>query len=596
MDALLEEGIFALLPEASRDMLLALSPLDRFTWDQAAFLFGEGGDVSAVLPDLRKKNSFITFDEANGTYALHSLFRQYLRERFENLPEKRRKAVYSRMADWFIRQKEAVPAIEFRHAAGEYESALEILESDMSRNLVTEKSRFFVDLFKACPEEILDRHMGAAFKYAIAAFAAGDYQAFGSQLAWIGKKCAARMAEKGEGDPEARIWRGELEFLLSLAAYNDIAAMSGHHRKANELLGRPTNLFGPESPWTLGCPSALFMFHRASGKLDAELALMDECLPHYYALASMHGAGGEHLMRAEALYNRGDITDAAVSCHRALAMARGNNQLSVVLACLFLLLRLALLDGDYEKAANMAREMRGLIREKRDFFLLHTVDLCEGWLYAFTGDLKNIPDWLRFGAGGESKLYTFAGGYYYVAHGHILLLAGEYATVNGLFAWLLQSGVFANHLMFTVYAHVYMAAAHTALGSRAEADASLRAALDLALPDKLYMPFAENADFLPQLKDLRRKKSLREGVTRILDLSTALEKSRKSIAARYFADDTPPLSKRERELVRLALTDMAYKDIAAACGLAPSSVKRYFAALYKKLGISSREQLQRRFS
>ena len=338
------------------------------------------------------------------------------------------------------------------------------------------------------------------------------------------------------------------------------------------------------------------MFHRASGKLDAELALMDECLPHYYALASMHGAGGEHLMRAEALYNRGDITDAAVSCHRALAMARGNNQLSVVLACLFLLLRLALLDGDYEKAANMAREMRGLIREKRDFFLLHTVDLCEGWLYAFTGDLKNIPDWLRFGAGGESKLYTFAGGYYYVAHGHILLLAGEYATVNGLFAWLLQSGVFANHLMFTVYAHVYMAAAHTALGSRAEADASLRAALDLALPDKLYMPFAENADFLPQLKDLRRKKSLREGVTRILDLSTALEKSRKSIAARYFADDTPPLSKRERELVRLALTDMAYKDIAAACGLAPSSVKRYFAALYKKLGISSREQLQRRFS
>ena len=595
MDELLDAGIFSLLPEASRELLLTLSPLDRFTREQAAFLFDGNGDVSAVLLDLQRKNSFIAYDTANGTYALHSLFRQYLQERFGNLPAERQKAVYSRMADWFIRQKDASSAIEACHAAGEYERALEILESDMSRNFVTEKARFFVDLFAACPEEVKDRHMGAAFKYAIAAFAAGNYQAFGGQLAWIGKKCAARVAEKGEDDPEAKIWRGELEFLLSLAAYNDIRGMSDHHRKANELLGRPTRQFGPESPWTLGCPSVLFMFHRTPGKLDEELADMDECLPHYYTLASMHGAGGEHQMRAEALYNQGDFTNAAVSCHRALAMARGNNQLSVMLACRFLLLRLALLDGNYEKATGMAREMHGLIREKRDFFLLHTVDMCESWLHAFTGELHHIPDWLRFGAGEEGKLYTFAGGYYYVIHGHILLLAGEYAAVTGLFTWLLQSGAFANHLMFTVYAHIYMAAANTALGRQAEARAALRAALDLALPDKLYMPFAENADFLPQLKDLRRKKSLREGLTRILDLSTALEKSRKSIAARYFADDTPPLSKRERELVRLALTDMAYKDIAAACGLAPSSVKRYFAALYKKLGISSREQLQRRF-
>lgn len=598
MNELLDEGIFSLLPEASRDLLLALSPLDCFTREQAEFL-SERGDVAAALADLRRKNSFIAFDKANGTYALHSLFRQYLQERFESLPEERRKAVHSRLADWFMRQKEAVAAIEFRHKAGEYERALEILESDMSRNLVTEKSRFFVELFKACPEEVLDRHMGAAFKYAIAAFAAGDFQSFGTQLAWIGKKSAARAMEKGEGDPTAKFWRGELEFLLSLAAYNDIRAMSGHHRKANELLGRPTALFGPESPWTLGCPSVLFMFHKTPGKLDEELADMDECLPHYYTLAAMHGAGGEHQMRAEAAYNRGDFTSAAVFCHRALAMARGNNQLSVTLCSQFLLLRLALLGGDCEKATALMREMRGLIREKRDFFLLHTVDLCESWLHAFTGKLRDIPDWLRFGAGEERKLYTFAGGWYYVLHGHILLLAGEHAAVTGLFSWLLQSGAFANHLLFTIYAHIYMAAAHTALDSRTEAEASLRAALDLALPDKLYIPFAENADFLPQLKTLSRKKPYRESVRRIIRLALSIGK----LHAGTWHSDMPPtasgdlsaLTEREREFAEHALGGKTYPEIAAALGLAPTTVKRAFGGIYKKLGVHSREQLAAKF-
>lgn len=606
VDALLEEEIFSLLPESARELLLILSPLDRFTREQAEFLFGGNGDVAAALSGLQRKNSFIAFDAADKTYALHSLFRHYLRERFEAFPLERRQAVYSRLADWFIQRKEAVPAIEACHAAGEYERALDILESDMSRNLVTEKSRFFVELFRACPEEVLDRHMGAAFKYAIAVFAAGDYAAFASQLAWIRGKCAARAAEKGEDDPEAMAWRGELEFLLSLAAYNDIAAMSGHHRKANGLLKRPTKLFGPDSPWTLGCPSVLFMFHKTPGKLDDELALMVDCLPHYYALASMHGAGGEHQMRAEALYNRGDFTGAALTCRFAQAMAWANGQVSVLLCCLFLRLRLALVEDRVDEAVAVVREMREAIRERRNFFLLHTVDLCESHIHAFTGELENVPDWLRFGSGGENRLYTFAGGYYYIAHGRILLRSGEYAAVAGLFAWLLQSKVFASHLMFTVYAYLYLSAAKAGLGRKTEAAESLGAALNLALPDGLYMPFVENAEFLPQLKTLSRKQPYRNGVRRILHLAFSYGKHRQG----WPEDGTPAkqcgkqsgkhsalslLTKRERELVCHALTGKTYPEIAAVLGLAPSTVKRAFGTIHKKLGVNSREQLTSRF-
>lgn len=136
--------------------------------------------------------------------------------------------------------------------------------------------------------------------------------------------------------------RGELEMLLALAEYNDIAAMSVRHRRAWELLGRPTGLYPPESTWSMGCPSVLFMFHRESGKLREEIRLMRECMPHYYKAADWHGAGGELLFEAEALYMAGDFSEALRLCRQAETVAALHGQLCNTLCALFLRARLAL--------------------------------------------------------------------------------------------------------------------------------------------------------------------------------------------------------------------------------------------------------------
>lgn len=591
VNALLEEEVYASLPEQTRELLLLLSPLEHFTREQAEFLFGETYGVPAILRDLQWKNSFLTRNAENKKYTIHGMLRQYLRERFGQLPHERRTDAHIRMAQWFEHVNDVCQAIKAWQAAGEYERALCLLENNATHNLVTATAGFFTELFRECPEEILDRHMGAAFKNALAAFVTGDQAAFTSQLDWIKKKCAALAAEKGDADPEAVSWKGELELLLSFAAYNDIRAMTKHHRNANALLGRPTRLYGPESAWTLGCPSVLFMFHRTKGKLDEELALLKESLPHYYTLTSMHGAGAEHLMQAEVLYSRGEFANAAVACGRAEAMARGNGQTGIVLCCLFLRARLALLEGKREKAAALTQTMRGMAGKKTALFLQDMVALCEGYLHAVTGNPEQIPEWLHFGLGGEEKLPAPAGGYYYVAHGQVLLLANEYADAAGLFAWLLESGAFRNNLMFAIHAHLYIAAASTGLGLRAEADEALRAALDLALPDRLYMPFVENAVFLPQLNAMNREQPLAQGIRHIVSLAASLKTFHKGNTVHRLRGDISLLTRRERELAQLSLTGMTFKEIAAALNLAPSTVKRAFATMYKKLGINSREQL-----
>ncbi|MCL2123974.1 MAG: hypothetical protein FWH34_07755, partial [Desulfovibrionaceae bacterium] len=421
----IRETVYASLSAEVRDLLFSLTPLEGFTAVQASRL--HKSDATALLGELTGKNAFVAYDRQSKAYSLHAIFRQFLLALFHDdaiLPPERRRRIYRACGEMLKDAGDLASAMEAWHKAGEFERALAVLESDMSRNMVTERAGLYVAMFKDCPEEILERHIGASFKYAIAAFSAGDFQAFGTRLAWLAQRCAA-LPPGSEGDR----WRGELHVLLALTEFNDIEAMSRHHRLALTLLkGETTRLYAPTSPWTLGCPSVLFMFHRESGRLRDELRHMRECMPYYYLLTENHGEGAEFLMEAESLYNAGEFGQAAQTCTTALDRAELRGQLDNEFCALFLQMRLALLAGDAKalfgdgKNLGLMPAMRGLIAERRDFYLLHTADVCEGWLYAALSLYDNIPEWLCEPLGGDSPLYAFAKGYYYLVHGRARLL------------------------------------------------------------------------------------------------------------------------------------------------------------------------------
>ena len=471
--------------------------------------------------------------------------------------------------------------MEQYHAARDFEKALSVMERDMARNLVTENAAFFTRMFQDCPEEILDRHPVAGFKYALAALSASDFPAFAAQCARLSRQIAALT----ESDPKTDTLRGELEMLLALTEYNDIAAMSARHKKALTLLGRPTRLYPPESSWTLGCPSVLYMFHRESGKLKDETRLLRESMPCYYKAASHHGAGGEHLFEAEALYHAWDFVASAQVCRKAEVAAERHNQVCNTLCAMFLRLRLAFASGDFSRARGFVGAMRGLITKRQDYFLLHTADLCAGWLYGHLGCTDKIPDWLR--ESGDKRLYSFARGAYWLAHGRALLLAGDHAGVEALFSDLPQEPLYARHRLFFIYAHIYLAAAEQGRGEGKQAVRTLRLALDAALPDTLFMPFVENSEYiLPALKTLKRERR-REGVNRILALAQLWDKHRETMR-------TPAghsLSRKDSELARLAAEGKTFREIAISRGLSEGTIRNRFSALYKRFGVRGLDAL-----
>ncbi|MDR2945661.1 MAG: LuxR C-terminal-related transcriptional regulator [Candidatus Adiutrix sp.] len=593
MKETVRKTVYAPLSAEAKALLFALAPLERFTVSRAGRLYGS--NPAALLEELTNKNAFVAFDPKSGAYSLHAIFRQFLMELFLDdafVPQARRREIYRACGDALMDAHDIAPAMEAWYRAGDFEHALTVIEQDMSRNLVVERASFYIAMFRDCPEEILAKHLGAAFKYALALFIAGDFPAFGAQMGWLAQRCAA--LPPGEGDR----WRGELHVLMALAAFNDIKAMSAHHQKALKLLGGPTRLYGTDSYWTLGCPSVLFMFYRESGALAETLRQMRECLPHYYQLAQHHGAGGEYLMEAEALYGAGEFAGAESVCRAGLGMADRHSQLGNVFCALFLQMRLALLRGDAgalfgrgEKPGLM-EEMRGLITTNLDYFLLHTADLCEGWLYAALGLPDNIPRWLRVKPGDDSPLYAFAQGYYFIVHGRALLLNGEHDGVIALFGNMLRAGAFSKNLLFSVYAHIYLTAAYHKTKQSQAALAALKTTLDAALPDALYMPFAENYDLIgPLLTKVLPGKGFT--AARIAELGQQIAGSRQAIVTAVLGRFT--LTSREREIADLAVAEDGYsvEEIATRLHISPNTVKARLKAVYQKTGSSSRLALKK---
>ena len=530
---LMEQEVYAPLSSAAKSFLFSLYPAERFSLEQAVFL-DTSEDTEDLLQELLQKNSFVLYDPATRTYALQSILRAFLKERFEALPISQQRAFNRRSGDWFMGRGEITAAIAAYYAAGDYEKCLCILEADMTNNMVTENAHLFVRFFKTCPDEILDRHVAAGFKYALAAYISGDEATFDCCLAWLTEKCASMPAD----DPASLAWRGELHMLRALESYNDIEAMSEHFRAAHELLKGPTRLYGEQAAWSMGSPSVLFMFYRRSGGLAEALGQVREAMPHYYNLAYYHGAGCDLAMEGEMLYSRGDFAAAEILCHKARLEAARHDQLGTLFCSMFLHMRLALLRGAWREAEEMFAEMRGMITQGRDYYLLQTVDLCRGAMYGHLGRLEDMPEWLRLEDNPQGSLYIFAGGYYYLIHGRALLLAGENAKVVAIFDGLLEDKALAKYRLFEVYACIYIAVAYRRMGNEPAARAALRQALKTALPDQMYMPFVENSDLLGVLLHTDPCRAGDDdyagGLKRIAELSAVWQAALDDIRSQYF--------------------------------------------------------------
>lgn len=587
---LMDLELFSRLSEDAQNFLYAVCPLGTFDFQQADFVWTRE-NTRQIITDLRFKNAFVMYNDQTGRFYIHSIFLQFLERRLKRLPDRVREEIYARCGDYFLQEKDYDTAMRYYFAGDRFEQLLAALCLDQGNSISQARWPFYHVVLERCPAETGKRQLKAVAILVVNALLLNDMEIHERYYVFM-KDCCAELPLETPGREKLA---GVLNFIDALRAYNDIEAMGRHFQKALALAEGEIDLFTPGGPtWTMGAPSVLLMFHRDSGHLQRELAQMRAFLPIYNQVSRGHGAGGAELMEAEALFYEGKFEEARIASHAAEVVASKQGQSSNVVCALFLQARCAVVAGDRGMLEARLDEMSEHVDGQRlnGAILQKLNELSRGFLSAFTGRLDHVPAWLRSGKDMTVQVSMFAYPMFQIIYGRCLLLEQDYIKVIGQFQGLMKDRLFTRHALFVVYANIYIAAAQYALGWESRALQTLKDALDVALPDRLYMPFAESYAFIYQLLVLiKEMEPLRREIAYIVRLTDQLESGIQCMLSDGAKRRKTLLTSREQEMARLAHGGKSNTEIAGELFLAKSTVKRAMVDIFRKLGIHSREEL-----
>jgi LuxR family maltose regulon positive regulatory protein len=232
------------------------------------------------------------------------------------------------------------------------------------------------------------------------------------------------------------------------------------------------------------------------------------------------------------------------------------------------------------------------VENNRLYTLIHTIDLCNGFLNGCLGRKDQLPQWLAEGDFSSSRLYFPARAFSNIVYGRALLLRGEYLKLLGISGQFFGIASVFPSVLSNIYTFLYIGAANERISRRGEALAAVRQALELALPDRVYMPFVENCDYIkPLLEVLISEGTYRKEISRILELYTPWQQAMELINQTCFALEKPRLSERETEIAQLASEGLSNRQIGEKLFISENTVKKHLKGIFEKLGVTSRSLL-----
>ncbi len=579
---LMEQVMLESLPDRHRKFLIMNSAADMFTRSQASCVWGDD-DAAELLEYVVSRNAFIKMNE-NGFYRYHHMLLQVTRARFEALTERERLEVYSRMGEWYLKQAEYMTAGKFFFMAGAWDGLLEAVRRDRGKSVNGEHKEEFVRWSSECPPEKLANDLDAVLIMMRKLF---SFQQIPEMLRLRGILMDSLHHDMTMSEADRNNYLGECELVMSFLKYNDISAMSELHRSACSLMSRVSRTIDPQGTWTFGSPSVAMMFHRTAGMLDRENEEMHECMPYYYQMVEYHGNGAEHAMQGETYFLRGDAVNAEIACHLALNAAKRKEQYSILVDAELLRMRIAVYKGEKCDIDEVCASLREKLKHKKQYILLNTLDMCEAWMRAVTGQLDAAGarlSWIT-GDGAEQLVMNPCVPMLHTIRQQMLLTEGRYAEAAACSREYIEDAEKSGNLLCAIYMRIQLAAALDMMGSTDVAVEELARALDRATVDRIFMPFAENMRFIGSaLNKLLKKGKYKDDIAVVRELAGALARGVSGIL-RGNGGIAQLLTEQEYRIALLAAERRTNAMIAEEMNLTENTVKTHLKHIFDKVGI-----------
>jgi LuxR family maltose regulon positive regulatory protein len=579
MESLIKNTVWNRLDREEQDFLLGLSLLERCSPAQGAIMAG-AKDLPEKIKEMLQSNVFISFYEDN--YYIHSLLRDYLRTIFtRDCDEDFRSLMIRRAAEASIEAGNDYEAKRFYYQIRDYDAILSLRYQYEYMDDEKDNYNFIAALIRNCPDDILRKYPHSLVDIALHMVCYNKYPEFEKTLNLLREALAQGALMTAE---EKRRLEGEIALIMSFTAFNDIRKMSGWNRRAFELLdGKQSRFLLSSVPWTFGNISVLCLFWSVPGELEQELHDLAENIPLYLQIVNGHGTGADSMMRAEALFLSGRDADAELLCYEVLYLAEGQLQTSLCLCAEFLLTRIALFRGEGEAF------FRGIeqIRERGEHggqVYIRMAELCIAAFSLLLGNPDEIVPWISGAESIRKVMHLQAAPCGFIICGKFLLLKKKYKELEGVLETLLH-GIDAPYMLPRLYGLLYLTLMKQDEGKFADAKAELNRALDIAIQDRVFLPFVEQGEpLLPLLEEVRRDRPEQKELAALINLFKQQEAGVRGIK-KFLHTGKTPLSYREREVALLSREGRSVREIAEACFISENTVTALLENIYQKLDI-----------
>lgn len=584
MDGLLHSAIWSHLRQDEKDFLISVSVLNDFTIAQAQIMMHCEG-----LPDryllLLSKTFLIYYNKETSIYNLHYLLKEYLLRKFELKSIEFQNELYQRAGQACTTRNQWAQATVFFVKSNDFESALDLpfLGEDIIE-LIHQDQQYLTLAISNSTMDFLIAHHQLLMRIGIKALVRAKNELFAvCYQSLITMSNTSKLQEE-----EKNLINSEIELIRSLLVFNDVTKMCEHHQAAFGLIKRPMNIHPHTDSWTSNVPSVVCMFWRKEEDLNITYQKIKEGMPCYYNITDGHGMGADEAMLGEIYLMRGDDQQAEIHSHRAIWLADQKRQDSIIFCAELTLCRIALFRGDEQAYQSGLDSIRYRVYEGSEAEGIITSDLCTAFLNTILEHEKKIPDWLMDTARIQNRLCSSA-----IPFAHIIF--AQYKAKHHPMEFIsiiddLMQEAFDHHMVLpAVYYLIMLTVYHKNINQMEEAITYLNQALSIAIPNQVYLPFAE---YFSHIEDLLHNDVIQiennETIQSIKRIGKQFQKGVLKIQ-RYLKPQI--LTPREREIALLAKERRTAKEIANQLTLTVNTVNSTLKIIYSKLDIHSKYEL-----
>lgn len=584
IDRLIETTVVARYTESELGVLKQLSMLDYFAPEQASYVTGiENADQ--IIMDLSYENSFIRYNKKENIFRIHNIFNNYLNGIVRRNPNNiGQKEIYKRSGIWCSSKGKILLGLKYLLKAQEYDLFVEEFKNPRITRIMDNNSRYIESLFKQIPKETMYKNPIGYLTY-VGFYVTNIDGEKGSELLSEVETYYANSSEIFQVSRDKIM--GEIELIKSYIDFNDASKMLKRMQGAHRLLGGKSSIANKEKIITFGSPHIYYLYYREAGKFDLDISIMKKLFQYYTEMADGCGVGFDYQIQAEASLEHGDWKHAEICAYKAMYKAKTLDQVSVLICSNFVLARLAIAQGEVEKAKEIIDSFANTIETCNSPILTSAFDLVKGYILAITNKCKGFTRWMVSGEIGSSEVLYQGVGFNYIVYGKYLANRKNFIKLELLCEEMdLKLKPFENKLGY-LHRYILDAIAKLNLYGWDQAKLPFMEAINIGRIDDIKLTFYEYSDQIMDL--LKHSKEIFEKDAYLEDLikgacgyQDILEKAMNKEKALI------PFTKREKEVLDYIVKGNTNREIGEQLFIAEVTVRKNVTAIYRKLGVSSR--------